>query len=70
MFDKIFNSLAKEKEKNFKKELAEVENLQQFFFICGKYYDLENTKLGTISKTALVSNIDKIILMTNAKLKK
>lgn len=69
MFANLFNSQQKEKEKQFKKDLETCENVQDFFNVCGRFYDLKNAKLGTISKAALIGNIDKIIIATNAKLK-
>jgi len=60
---------ALQKKERFKAELKNVKNLEEFFAVCGKYYDLKGTELGLISKGILMNNIDKIIISTGAKLK-
>jgi hypothetical protein len=60
---------ALQKKERFKKELSTVKNLEDFFIVCGKYYDLKGTELGVISKNILISKIDSIIIATGAKLK-
>lgn len=54
---------------DFKAELKTIDNLEDFFKVCGKHYDLKNTKLGAITKGILIVNIDKIIKLTGAKKK-
>lgn len=56
--------------KAFKAALSHVNTLQEFFDVCGEFYDLKNSKLGFISKAYLIHNIDKIIATSGAKPKK
>ena len=58
-----------QKIRDFNEELKDTETMAQFLKVCADYYDLENAKLGPISKLALINNIDKIIVLSGAKLK-
>ena len=60
----------KEAKKNLVSDLANVQTLDGFFDTCRKHFNTEETFLGTISKNALINNIDKIIDLTGAKPRK
>ena len=71
MFSQFLNGqkLDNQKIRDFNAELKECETMAEFLEVCAEYYDLENAKLGAISKLALINNIDKIIVLSGAKLK-
>lgn len=54
----------------FKQELKEARSMADILKVCSKYYDLENAVPGALQKIALVSNIDKVLALANAKPKK
>ena len=58
-----------QKKRDFAEELKDCNTMAEFLKVCADFYDLDNAKLGPISKLALVNNIDKIIVLSGAKLK-
>ena len=53
----------------FKEALSNCVTMEDFLNTCLKFYDCKNAKLNLISKAALINNIDKVILLSGAKLK-
>ena len=70
MLSKYLNNTGQpDKKQLFKEKLSNSKTMAEFLNICGEFYDLENAKLNLISKAALINNIDKIIILSGAKLK-
>lgn len=63
-------NLRKLAKKNLVENLKSANTLQDFFDICKKHFDTENTKLGFTTKLALTNNIDKLMDLSGAKPRK
>jgi uncharacterized protein YktB (UPF0637 family) len=63
-------NLKKIAKKNLVENLRTAETLQDFFDICKKHFDTENTKLGLVTKLTLTNNIDKLLDVSGAKPRK
>lgn len=50
-------------------ELKKCNSVKEMFDVLTKYYDLENCKPASITKSMLISGLKKGISMTGAKLK-
>ncbi len=51
-------------------ELKASKNMEEFFSILGKYYDLQNCKPGDIVKMTMIAKLPSIITLVGAKPKK
>lgn len=50
-----------------KKELQEVDNMEEVFTIIQKYYDLSTAKLSFVTRLTVISGINTAIKITNPK---
>jgi hypothetical protein len=56
-----------DKKNKLEKKILETTNVKQMFDVVGEFYDLENSKPGTIAKKTFIAKLPALAIMLSAK---